>query len=500
MIQSLMFFFIVFTATLAAAMPPRGGGLTNVPMCPSGSPSPDGSQIVPVAGGQTSCTLTDRQNNKWQFQGTHLFVGSSDIGPFPLLVINQGHAAFTQFTCAPNHPPLWMVYYFEYTPYSWFPGGYDPILPYVTPTRNVTLGLDAGNLYDLLTANGIADGQTIQVNALPSGGYPFVWYMGSRYGKNNLTINLQPGAGVGCMTDESNAILVNNGGNGTTITGGGSMPAAQGGSEIAWAHDTQSAQFRCLNLGNDNAWTLQHLYIHDCDFGVQATTTPSGTATMTDVVLDHNGGGGPASTSTTHNVYLGWIDGLSSDLSRITASNVRSYCTNGTTAGAGFEFKTRWPGGTFQNVVFAEPSQHGYTDCNESAAMDMSCGGNYTIGGAGTGQGAVLEVGSGLTLGSADGLIRYGRENSGGCPLGGWPTSSLLIQNCWLINDSSKTTLVAVAHGTFAGGVPSMTVKNCKLVGLAGLGADVINGGGNTFFATRSAAGLPPYPALPSPP
>ena len=500
-------FLLGLLAGNALAQQPGSGAIA---ACSSGSPSPDRSTISPVGAGQYSCVLIDYQGNRWRFSGTWMQVAASgnssfnDFSHLPLLEINSGGHVFTQISCGASWSgagpfTLWVEN-----------GSYSFTYPVASPTSIpsppfVDGATSYGSFYGLMNSGNVRNGDTITVGALARG-IP-VWYGGGRMTKSNLTIRLT--GALGCAVDEGNAILpVDAGGgsvSGLTITGG----------EIGYAHDPDNGAYRCINMASSatSNWTISDTYIHDCDFGLQGNTEPAGSVgAITNVVWEHHGNKSSGGASASHNVYLGGFH--TGNTSTLRVSGGGSYCTDGHDDGPGFQFKTRWVGGSFQNWTAAEPSQHGYTDCAESAAVDLSCGGHYTLGGAGAGQGVVLEVGPGLA-GNGHELVRYGRDDrSGNCGAGGAPWSDtdcnsafaqncqLVIQNCWLISDATIDVSVVTIDGT----IPAnrVTVKNCKLVGNASsrirLGAGVIDGGGNLTYANRAAAGLPAYPALPLPP
>jgi hypothetical protein len=474
--------------------------------CPA-NPAADGTAIFQQSVGVISCLLEDAGGFWFRFNGLYLEDSVSSGGPWN--AVNQ----YSQFQINSSGKDFALGgACFTGDPAHWFWNNGDGFAsPVISPTNIPSpfpFSIGASFFSSFQFPSG---GQTENVGALQGG--LNVWIGAGRITGSNTTISVASGGAIGCNADESNAIFPvdTSGGaiSGTTVTGAGNTV-----SQVAYLHDVNGGVFRCINMGNGSNWTVSNLYIHDCDYGLQGNTTAGGTTgTITNVVWDHHGNSSSGGSSASHNVYLGGFAAGHTGI--LTVSGGGSYCTNGHDGGGpGFEFKTRWVGGTFQNWTAASPSQHGYTDCAESAAVDLSCGGNYTLGGTTANTGVVLEVDNGIN-GNGFELVRYGRDDTtGNCGAGSTPWSDtdcnsafsqncqLLIQNCWLINDSTTNIKVVTIDAT----IPAnrVTVKNCKLVqgstGTITLGTGVIDGGGNASFATRAAAGLSPYPALPSPP
>lgn len=474
---------------------PLGAGT----ICPAGSPSPDGSTI----GSRSSCVLIDFQGNRWRMLGGNLQAdsgsGFNTVFTSPAeFQINASGRAFVQTSCAGG--VVWLV---NATPTL---SGTNVTVPSAGLQANkftdITQSVSANGLFALMNSGSVQANDHIVIGTLYPGGTPPIWFSAGRLAKSGLDIDLQ--GPMGCQNDEGNAILP------VDTTGGPidglNIHSSNGLGELGFLHDLSSGSFRCMNFGDGTNWNFSIPYVHDCDFGLQGNTTVGNTsAHITNVVFDHNGANSSGGASATHNVYMTYRTGTT-QTDQIIVSGGGSYCTNGHDGGgAGFMFKSRWPAGTFQNWTAAEPSQHGYTDCAESAAVDLPCGGAYVLGGALAGQGIVLEVGPNLQ--NTAGVIRYAQElTTGNCPgTTGWTVSSLVVRGadsahkCWIINDSGVSTVKVVANA--AGSSIALTVKNCNMVGIANgaFGNNVIDGGGNTFFANRAAAGLPAFPALPPP-
>jgi len=449
--------------------------------CPPSKPSPDGSRILPMPAGRTSCALTDATGVSWRFEGDTLAHstggGWNPMARFPNLEINNGGQALMEGSCVGTNYQIWYVN---------GPAGFVPTLPppqrlAANPFVNKTQGKSYPSLYALMTS-GVRKGDKIEVAPLPPG--LAIWASAGRVNVSGVTITLAPGAVIGCSVDEANAVFPFENPNpptsGVTITGG----------EIAYARDLSHGQYRGINFGHARNTTIADTYIHDNDFGVESGGD-NGTVTLTNVRLDHNGSG--INASTTHNIYLGY-GGDPADTTHYVIRGGYSVCTNH----EGFQVKLRGPSGSIEDYVAAAPSRHGYTDCTESAAVDLSCGGDYTLGGSGHGAGIVLELGP---KAQNVGIVRYNQEGkTDNCPKGGWAKSALVIQNCWLISDAPFDAMVVANADPNA----KVTVRGCKIVGNGKwrliLGQGVTDGGGNTYYPDRAAAKLAAYPALPPPP
>lgn len=503
-------------AAQAAFLPSSAG-------CPNAIPSPDGSSIFPTAGaGQNSCVLTDALGFSWQYQGGNtLFINSGGgfaaySSHYLQLQINSSGKTFLLQSCSPSPnligTDLWHVLQ---------PGGVPA--PAVSPTQLVSPGPFVNNtssttyasFFSMATAPP-ANGSALEVKPL-SGGLP-IWQDSGRIssGLTGLTLTLDAGAVLGCSADEANAIIpFESGNNNITITGSGTL---------AYGRDPSSGQYRAINIGNATGFTLGSVTIRDNDFGIQAGGD-NGTVTFSGAMFDHNGSA--LNGSATHNIYMSTTDFVS-ETSGLIISGGYSVCTNQ----AGFQVKSRYPVATFQNFTAGAPSQHGYTDCQESAAYDFSCGGYQVIGSLTAGQGAVVEVGPNLGTNGNELIRTYREENAtGNCPSGGWSNAqcqaatlarlgvshncALILQNAWVINDSGRSD--AAMHvfsagpnsgATFPAGY-TITVSHSKIVCgfspcnssflmAATSGVTITDDGTNTYFTSRAAAGLAACPSLAS--
>jgi hypothetical protein len=450
--------------------------------CLEGSPSPDGSQIFPVAEGQTSCVLTDNKGIRWRYQGDTLFNeygrGWIAFTRNSELQINDGGKAFLATACQGNLAGKF-----------WIQRDGTLAIGPASPLADSFVGrgqrTSYSNLGQMLQSGRVRDGDHLEVKPLPPG--LAIYRTASRITQSGITLDIDAGARIGCVQDEGNSIIPFDTSSGpikrVTIEGHGGL------GEIAYLHDLSGGSFRCVNIGKATDTTLKSLYIHDCDMGLIASGH-NGTTTLSGVIFDHNGSG--YSAAATHNMYLSIScpeQGCDTSVAQLT--DVRSYCTDA----GGFELKSRYPSGTWTGIVAAEPSPHGMSECRESAAMDFSCGGRYTVGAKGRGKGFVAEIGPGFELNDGA-VIRWNMDPPSVCPRGGWSNQTAIFQNCWIINDSHAARVTALVKR----GDANVTVKDCKIVGNGtkiALGDDVRDGGGNVFYASRPEAGLPPYPSLP---
>lgn len=491
-------FLILFSIALyalsaqASLFVGRGGGATSSSpvgcgSVPGGTPSPDGSCVLPTISGNSQ-TLLDSSGNAFLFNTNEYFKNGSGVDFATELMINSGGQPYVQKNCNSKPPPPSYLFWFQANTGALT---VSPTVALTSKFHNVTHSADYNNMQDMTQAGVLTAGDTLSIDAL-TGGLPLYMTAG-RINKNNLTLNVASGSAIGCMADESNAVI-------TTDTGGGSISSVTlnlNTAEVAWARGG-GGDLHCINIGlissGGSGYTINGGYIHDCDFGIQSPqgTGTGGIITMTGTVLDHNGSA--VATAPTHNIYVG------TDNANLLLTNVSSYCEGypaGSFSTSGFEVKTRGPAGTFKGGVAAEVSAHGYTDCFASAAIDMSCGGAFLIGQSGTGNGYVVQVGANMQ--NTAGAIRYGAEATGGlpnCPTAtGWTTNTLAVTHSYIIMDGGISSTKAIYNPNNAAISATVSVSNTIIVcngsqtcNSTVLGSNVADGGSNTYYTNRAAA------------
>lgn len=468
--------------------------------------------ILYAAIGRSGCELTDSNGHVWSFGSAQASQWIMPGTNYQVLEDGSPVTFLTGFKIERIGGNVFVEAYADSLTYWTDTNLNEMSAPGASPQTNAA-SIGATNYTSLGAAvTAVANGQTIQQHARTGANF-WVWNDADLgHGNNNavsgVTIGCDSGVALYAARDGNNNAIINLfAATNTTITG----------CELGYDHSVaNNGPYPCLNIPRgQTGLTYTGGYIHDCDMGVLGGGN-NGTLTFTNVVWDHNGGD-TGSGAAAHNIYFSYPSGQATETTTLAISGGGSYCMKNTkllnniASDVGFEFKSRVSGGTIQNFTIAEPSQHLYSDCNQSTAVDISCGGQYTFGGTTAGTGVVIELGPDYQAGPR-GIIRYTAEltNTSDCPTGGtgYATNTLLVQNCWAINDTGATIPtngidVPVVYGYSHGF--SMTVKNCKIVNpyatsLAdALGPGVTDGGGNTLYASRAAAGLSAYPALPAP-
>jgi hypothetical protein len=236
---------------------------------------------------------------------------------------------------------------------------------------------------------------------------------------------------------------------------------------------------------NEGTVTISHVNINGCGF---------------------NGGGQD------HNLYV------SAKVGGDNAGNVQiDHVDSIDVVGGGWSFKLRPGGQTVANIVTqvrAYCDQSAASGCDQNGVMNMPCGGNYNV------SHFVFERGPQVGDAANWYMVRYGDEIQnapGGCSNTGVPefaTNTVIFDTGWFIWDGNCTgaassgiaTLICAGKATCVvpGLTPSITVKNSKIVSDPSgcnfnnsLGPGVTDGGGNTFFVSREAAGIGAFPDLP---
>jgi hypothetical protein len=549
---------LVLTAAPASAQMLLSGAAP-APTCPVGTPSPDGSAIFQVGVGQTSCILTDAAGFRWDFTNLtlNLDTGSGFVaqtqGLNQLQINHSGRAFALPLSCDNGPTNTWLVL-----------DSSGQFVPAISPTvlvtppifRDNTLAQNFGNLFEM-TNNPPVAGDALEVFPL-QGGVP-IWRTAGRITVANLTFTLDAGSKTGCTIDEGSAVLTVDPTGGApvrniTVQAGAGSPMP----EIAWGRDPSGGNARGINFGRVPIFTVNGVYFHDNDFGVQAGnvtqfssttwaatgggqvtfTTPSphsiavgdsflvvgsspagyngtytaitgttgstlvaalavnpgaisvegwvssGTLTINNSLFVHNGTSAPGQGSATHNVYIGTFP------QTFNLTNSQSYCLGRTNSSTdGFEVKSRPSTGTWTNYIAAGTNPiTADTDCMDSAAVDLPCGGVYTLGGTLTGTGGVVE----LALNAQNTAAFRIADNIADCANGvQWPTTSITIQKHWILLDAPGTPVV----GLNTLNLP-VTVKNSNIAcnttqtcNSSVLGTNITDGGGNVFN-TRAGFGL----------
>lgn len=512
---------LTFIALLLASLLTAGGETEALPM--GGSQSPVAiaflcsSNILPTPG-TASATLTDAHTNHWQYpsatsadaQGNfNINMNGANYGKGASVQMglgNTGSEAF--FHIEPLGGPLAPWYQRDNGTDNLFQvsncGQPLPSAPFTNTTTSTSFQTSG------LMVNAAAANAHLSANAMPAGVTAWIDNNDNTDGPLTITaagVQYTCAAGVAFWASAA-------AGPGQGIAAIEASNVTISGCEFAYALSKSfNGPYRGINIDAGNTgFTLNGGYFHDSDFGIQSGGN-IGVVTLNNMQLDHNGNTSANLSAPAHNIYLSWSQN-SPDSSRDVISGGYSVCVGNNDSGtAGFEVKSRHDFMQMTNFTAAAPSQHGYTDCQESAAIDFSCGGFEILGGTGVGTGVVIEVGPNLGTNGNE-LIRAYREESstGNCPSGGWQNTdcqtattqmlgsgqncALLVQNAWIINDSGENIKVVTLGATLPTGYTA-TVKNSKIVcGVASpctsafLGSGVTDGGGNTYFASRSAAGL----------
>jgi len=252
---------------------------------------------------------------------------------------------------------------------------------------------------------------------------------------NGVTLKASPGAHIHGAAAERKAALVVKG-NDTVIEGLECSGIAVG--------DHNGA---CIRLEGINL-TLRSVHFHDSEQGI-LTGQNKGTVIVEDSLFENLGARGRA-----HGLYIGRDTTLIMRRSRVLSSQDQ-----------GHEIKVRGPRTLIEDSVIAS------LDGNDSRLIDASNGGEVVI------RNSVLESGPASVNHEFIGMGMEGVT---------YPDSSLLIEGCTILVDRKRSKLTA--------GPISPTYSDTRVVG----GREITEPG-VTWFPTREAANLPPYPALPDP-
>lgn len=505
----LAIFFLALLIGQADARPLRG-----ISGCPAGSPSPDGSEILPAQA--PSCILADVLGNQFQFQTSvgqpYLYVnqgsGFTQLGQRDALEINSSGKSFNGAHCLGfNSYPVGVsgLFWAQNTT-----SGFDNVT-WINPTTPLPneFFIGATGYHDLGSALTAAiSGQTVEIHATPAG-MPLYRGGASMPSTNNLTLLYDSGSITGCYAVFGNAALVFGAQDSIVVNGG----------EWAYEQDTNTGLFRAINLSAASNSTVENGYYHDNDMGVLSAGA-AGTTTIYNDVFLHNGSHGvnDASPGEKHNLYLSCNNGSGgadpTSCSRGASQEysiqlLKSYCTSS----GGYEMKLRGAnatGGPIIQSIFTEADPTGVftgSSCKDSATVDMPCGGAYTFGDGTAGHGDIFELGNQLEPSAGfTGFARLGEEAQGAaglnCPYPGpgWATNSIVINKAIIINDNTSGSpgVCYIPNGSNNSGswnflpyVSSAIVENSVLVGngTSNIGyGQCSDGGGNTLYISRAAA------------
>lgn len=274
-----------------------------------------------------------------------------------------------------------------------------------------------------------------------------------------VTVRAEPGVLLRGMASEGKAALLVKG-NDTVIEG---MECTDIG-----VADHNGA---CVRLEGRNL-TLRRVYFHDSEEGV-LVNDGAGTVTIEDSRFERLGSRGQS-----HGIYVGQVDAFTLRRSAVTAGR-----------GQGHEVKSRAAITRIEDCLIA--SQDGV----DSRLIDLPNGGEAVV------RNSVLEKGPNS---ANDDAIGYGLEGMA------WPVNSLRIENSAMIMDRSPNRLVrsrirAELHddlvvGSDYGLFHRLTALLTNFVLPGRFGENASMGAGMRWADNRGAAGLPPFPSMPSGP
>ncbi len=268
----------------------------------------------------------------------------------------------------------------------------------------------------ILAANQMGGNADIQVDAgtyVNDGGA--LWD-----GVNNVTIE-----GVGgdaTIVDPS----YNAGGKAAIVTGGQNIVLRNLDISDVQVSDGNGAAVRY----DQGTLTLDNVHLHDNQNGILSAADPSGSITIENSELDHNGVGGNGHT---HDIYIG-------NIANFTLTD--SYVDD---AEIGHEVKSRADNNTITNNVIAD------NDESASYDIDLPNGGNATI------TGNTIEQGPNTQNSSID---AYGEEGATN------PGNTVVFSDNTVINDGPQGALWTGSGGNFTGS--GNTLYNVADLGQAG--------------------------------
>ena len=272
---------------------------------------------------------------------------------------------------------------------------------------------------------------------------PGLYYQAAIVTTPNITIRGEPGAHMTGVAAEGKAALV--------IKSSGVVVDGIECSNIS-VPDRNGA---CIRIEGADL-TIRNVYFHDNEEGILGGV--GGTVLIEGSRIEQNGYGGQA-----HGVYI--LQSVDTFLFR--DNQVLR------TKGKGHDLKSRAQQTIIENNIFAG------LDGENSRAIDLPNGGDVVI------RDNVFEKGPNSDNRDMIGLALEARK------AGSNSINQTLIEGNLFIFDHPKSMVFrSISTG-------EIIFRDNMVVGTRSIGAATI-GGGNRFFDTRAAAGLPPYPVLPS--
>ena len=272
---------------------------------------------------------------------------------------------------------------------------------------------------------------------------PGLYYQAAIVSTPNITIRGEPGAHMTGVAAEGKAALV--------IKSSGVVVDGIECSNIS-VRDRNGA---CIRIEGADL-TVRNVHFHDNEEGVLGGV--GGTVVIENSRIEQNGYGGQA-----HGVYI------SEKVDTFIFRNNQIVRTKG----KGHDLKSRAQRTIIKNNIFAG------LDGENSRAIDLPNGGDVVI------RGNVFEKGPNSDNRDMIGLaLEAPRAGSNSI------NQTLIEGNLFIFDRPKSMVLRSISTG-------EIIFRDNIVVGSRSIGASTI-GGGNRFFDTRAAAGLPPYPVLPS--
>lgn len=485
------------------------GGKSGAVSCPAaGTPSPDGSLIFPS---NPACVLNDSSANAWQFTGSHssdgvnFTINLNGVAGGDFASIEAGTAASGQFYYDVSSQHCGTNWHHRVTGTAASDRVYGLSASPGVGTGafvNTTAGTTLESLqvaFDL----GVAANSTITV-AKQTGTYN-CWPDGATINSNGTTINVAAGTIFNDYMVQAGLFDVF--GNSFTLNGGSyGMP-------IRIRDNAQNPTLENISISNCSS---NDALFPNSDTSCILAGAGNATVTLTNVTVD--GGGNAPDGGHDHNVYLSGISSTTNQdpTATMTITNLRT--TN--VVGGGWTLKLRSEcintqchvttstvGCTFANQGSSPPA------CEQNGAIDLPCGGNYLI------DFSTIERGPG---GDNWYMVRMLEEpvQVGNCPPRAtvnnfvfdhdifiWDGNPLGANPPQLFCMADHDGLGNCAQSSVPAGT-TCTVTNSIIVGddtviphiMPVISNGCSDGGGNSFFAGRTAAGFGSFASQPLPP